>query len=197
MSDYASGPCPTRLDNQPTASARPWHYGHAASIEGAHWDIYAGEGIDGWLVGMTTTEADAALIVQAVNAAAPAEGLDPTQGFAADRPTGPRTEKGHALASRLRTRMPDAEVDWDAWIRAIEDAAEAWGTFRGMEVALTASAEGPDPCPHCDMEHVWPCPTIPRCDEPGCEKATSFGFPTDTGYRRTCGDHYRAAEAER
>ena len=72
------GPCSTRLDNQPTPSARPWRYGHAASIEGVHWDIYAGEGIDGWLVGMVTTEADAALIVQAVNAiqpAAPAEGL--------------------------------------------------------------------------------------------------------------------------
>jgi hypothetical protein len=61
------GPCATRLDNQPTPSARPWRYGHAASIEGAHWDIYAGQGIDGWLVGMVTTEADAALIVELVN----------------------------------------------------------------------------------------------------------------------------------
>jgi hypothetical protein len=45
----------------------------------------------------------------------------PLDGFAADRPTGPRTAKGHALASRLR--RTDAEIDWDAWIRAIEDAA--------------------------------------------------------------------------
>jgi hypothetical protein len=64
------GLCPTRRDNQPTPSDRPWRYGHAASVEGAHWNIYAGEGIDGWLVGMVTTEADAALIVDAVNAAA-------------------------------------------------------------------------------------------------------------------------------
>jgi len=72
------GPCATRLDNQPTPSDRPWRYGHAASIEGAHWDIYAGEGIDGWLVGMVTTEADAALIVEAVNgrAALPVPALD-------------------------------------------------------------------------------------------------------------------------
>ena len=69
--DRLTAPCATRLDNQPTPSARPWRYGHAASIEGAHWDIYAGEGIDGWLVGMVTTEADAALIVETVNAAAP------------------------------------------------------------------------------------------------------------------------------
>ena len=53
--------------------------------------------------------------------------------------------------------------------------------------------DGEQPCPDCDMEHVWPCPTIPRCDEPGCERPTSAGFPTDTGYRRTCGEHYRAA----
>jgi hypothetical protein len=50
-----------------------------------------------------------------------------------------------------------------------------------------------EPCEHCDMEHVWPCPTIPRCDEAGCERETSMGFPTPDGYRRTCYDHGRAA----
>jgi len=61
-------------------------------------------------------------------------------------------------------------------------------------------AEGLDPCPHCVMEHVWPCPTIPRCDEPGCANEASCGWPTrpggtgpNGGYRRTCGVHYRAA----
>lgn len=29
------------------------------------------------------------------------------------------------------------------------------------------------------------------CDEPGCYKETSAGFPTDNGYRRTCSEHYR------
>jgi len=55
-----------------------------------------------------------------------------------------------------------------------------------------------DPCPHCIMEHVWPCPTIRRCDEPGCDNETSCGWPTrpggtgpNGGYRRTCGDHAR------
>lgn len=42
-------------------------------------------------------------------------------GFARNRPTGPRTMEGHALARNLRDRDP--EVDWDAWIRSIEDAA--------------------------------------------------------------------------
>lgn len=78
------GPCPTRLDNQPTPSVSPWRYGHAASIEGAHWNIYAGEGIDGWLVGMVRTEADAALIVERVNAVlSTTPAPDPT-----DRPEG-------------------------------------------------------------------------------------------------------------
>lgn len=31
------------------------------------------------------------------------------------------------------------------------------------------------------------------CDEPGCKAASSCGFPTETGYRRTCGTHYDAA----
>lgn len=29
------------------------------------------------------------------------------------------------------------------------------------------------------------------CDEPGCYREVSAGFPTDNGYRRTCGEHYR------
>ena len=55
----------------------------------------------------------------------------------------------------------------------------------------------------CDRRHVWPCPTIPRCDEPGCEQEASCGWPTrpggtgpNGGYRRTCGDHMRAAAKE-
>jgi hypothetical protein len=91
------GPCSTRLENQPTSSVRPWRYGHAASIEGAHWDIYAGDDIEGWLVGMVTTEADAALIVGAVNdqsapdalrAAAQEHGLCSCDVFGGPRPLG-------------------------------------------------------------------------------------------------------------
>lgn len=29
------------------------------------------------------------------------------------------------------------------------------------------------------------------CDEPGCYEQISSGFPTDNGYRQTCGTHYR------
>ena len=32
------------------------------------------------------------------------------------------------------------------------------------------------------------------CDEPGCVRDANCGFPTPEGYRRTCGDHMRAAE---
>lgn len=32
------------------------------------------------------------------------------------------------------------------------------------------------------------------CDEPECIRDASCGFPTPDGYRRTCGDHMRAAE---
>ena len=41
-------------------------------------------------------------------------------GFAADRPSGPRTQKGHALASSLRRRLPKVEIDYDEWVRDVE-----------------------------------------------------------------------------
>jgi ssDNA-binding Zn-finger/Zn-ribbon topoisomerase 1 len=34
------------------------------------------------------------------------------------------------------------------------------------------------------------------CDEPGCTRDASCGFPTLTGYRRTCGDHMRMYDIE-
>ena len=52
-----------------------------------------------------------------------------------------------------------------------------------------------DECEWCIPRHEWPCPTIPRCDEPGCEQEATCGWPSDAGYRRTCGGHYRAALA--
>lgn len=33
------------------------------------------------------------------------------------------------------------------------------------------------------------------CDEPGCGRVATCGWPSDGGYRRTCGIHYRAALA--
>ena len=29
------------------------------------------------------------------------------------------------------------------------------------------------------------------CDEPGCYEQVSAGWPSDNGYRQTCGEHYR------
>ena len=60
----------------------PWHYAHAAGIEGLPWDIYATGtqeiNREGWLVASVAEEADAALIVEAVNrlAATPDTGRD-------------------------------------------------------------------------------------------------------------------------
>jgi hypothetical protein len=92
----------------------------------------------------------------------------------------------------MTPRTPTTEAG-RAWL-----ATPAGQIVTGMRAAILAiEAEARAPleaeCPHCVMEHVWPCPTIPRCDEPGCEKETSCGWPSPAGYRRTCGDHYRAA----
>ena len=39
-------------------------------------------------------------------------------------------------------------------------------------------------------EDPHPLPTM-GCDEPGCGKRSTCGWPSGTGYRRTCGDHWR------
>jgi hypothetical protein len=66
------GPCATRIRpgyDQP--SDWPWRYGHAAGIEGAHWDIYTalGDINRDHLIGMVVHEADAKAIVDGHNAA--------------------------------------------------------------------------------------------------------------------------------
>ena len=88
------------------------------------------------------------------------EGL-PTAGFAADRPTGPRTMKGHALASSLRRRLRKGAIDYDAWIRDIE--AEAAALAHAAPERLTCldyaahdwnSNGSPSFCRQCWVE--WP-----------------------------------------
>lgn len=34
-----------------------------------------------------------------------------------------------------------------------------------------------------------------RCDEPGCTQRVTCGWPSPSGYRRTCGHHYRDLRA--
>jgi hypothetical protein len=72
--------------------------------------------------------------------ATPDVGL-PSHGFAADRPNGPRSREGHAHASRMR--RADPEVDWDAWVRAIEDQAAVLASSEsspGLDVERLARA---------------------------------------------------------
>ena len=44
-------------------------------------------------------------------------------------------------------------------------------------------------CPKCKSVEDF----FNVCDEPGCKEESSCGFPTPSGYRRTCGKHYRIA----
>ena len=36
-------------------------------------------------------------------------------------------------------------------------------------------------------------PLLNMCDEPGCFKDAGNGWPSENGYRMTCGEHYRGA----
>ena len=70
---------------------------------------------------------------------------------------------------------------------------------RVVEEYMAAPDPAPlDECEWCIPRHEWPCPTIPRCDEPGCEDEATCGWPSrpggtgpNGGYRRTCGPHMR------
>lgn len=42
-------------------------------------------------------------------------------------------------------------------------------------------------CPECRSINCF----TPLCDEEGCKKEASCGWPSDDGYRQTCGKHYR------
>jgi hypothetical protein len=42
-------------------------------------------------------------------------------------------------------------------------------------------------CPRCRTPENW----TGLCDEPGCNNHISCGWPSDGGYRNTCGTHYR------
>lgn len=51
------------------------------------------------------------------------------------------------------------------------------------------------PHPFSDGEELLFCPRcrditlVAACDEPGCKAQATCGWPTETGYRQTCGTH--------
>lgn len=46
-------------------------------------------------------------------------------------------------------------------------------------------------CPACKSVECF----VAVCDEPGCNKDVSCGWPSADGYRSTCHDHWRARRA--
>lgn len=74
------------------------------------------------------------------------------------------------------------------WIGKPDDALHAHHPF-----SPPPSSDEIVGCPKCyevnTMQMV--------CDEPGCKEVKTCGFPTDAGYRQTCGKHYIAASAVR
>lgn len=55
------------------------------------------------------------------------------------------------------------------------------------ENPFMSSGELISACPECrELDHTM----ASCCDQVGCNEHSSCGFPTDKGYRRTCGKHY-------
>jgi hypothetical protein len=48
-------------------------------------------------------------------------------------------------------------------------------------------------CPQCRAVETL----VELCDEDGCNEQATCGFPTASGYRRTCGRHWQSCEAWR
>jgi hypothetical protein len=64
--------------------------------------------------------------------------------------------------------------------------------WRGVESEIMR-AENPfggdelQGCPNCGEVNGF----VNVCDEPGCTKDAECGWPSEAGYRRTCGDHWK------
>lgn len=88
----------------------------------------------------------------------------------------------HAAADRIEALREAL----DSMVRQFAYAGNGRRTTGGLSALEEAFAAlgWDDPHP-LDKEEM--------CDEPGCKEPTSCGFPTPNGYRRTCGEHYRAA----
>lgn len=99
-----------------------------------------------------------------------------------------------------------------AWVfKHIVEHANSGGSYRyliyhrlgfGMDAYVPLCSDGLDISNNFDMEsqnnikekireHKLEVmkSAVNFCDEPGCFKDASCGFPTDTGYRHTCYDH--------
>jgi hypothetical protein len=95
-----------------------------------------------------------------------------------DEPRTPTTDLWDYWRNQLTKRTVNPDLPWrDADVMVV--------------IGNLVRAHEADPCPYCDPVHRWPCPTIPRCDAPGCEGEATCGWPSDAGYRRTCGPHMR------
>ena len=67
------------------------------------------------------------------------------------------------------------------WIGKNDDLLRAPNPFRPEDEIVG--------CPKCQAVEDF----FNVCDEPGCREESSCGFPTPSGYRRTCSKHSRIA----
>lgn len=77
-------------------------------------------------------------------------------------------------------------------LRCVEHRCDWRGTDKEMLEAPNPfdATETVTGCPDCkDVNTLQEA-----CDEPDCWEFSSCGTPTPTGYRRTCGKHYRELE---
>jgi hypothetical protein len=99
--------------------------------------------------------------------------------------------------------MNDSENQGNVSTVPIDRRVRRWGCnscdWLGLETYLLRA---PNPFDQGETE-ILGCPKckavddfLECCDEAGCEQEASCGFPTESGYRRTCWKHYRLHNSE-
>lgn len=113
-----------------------------------------------------------------------------------------QTPDTSGLLDRIRRETREAVQEGDRQDCSSPDCI-ADAVYEIVRAALAATATPPADAPldcTCDPVHQWPCAVVERCDEPECDREATCGWPTrpggtgpNGGYRRTCGNHMRAA----
>lgn len=105
-------------------------------------------------------------------------------------------ERLAALARRLADRAEAAERERDEARERMKTAKEV---VEGLLHQFAYDATGPalwtgglsaleDGFTFMEWDDPYPIPGL-ACDEPGCIKRRTCGWPSPAGYRHTCGDH--------
>ena len=101
----------------------------------------------------------------------------------------------HPVRYRVRPYVPREELD--QMREALEGLVAQYAGWSPDGPGLSADGIGALQCAFLALGWYDPHPYPAQCcDEPGCRERANCGWPSPTGYRRTCGKHTEANPME-